>query len=88
MADYIEREALIDALMLYSWQDEDGREISDSDELREYINGWMPELPADDVVEVVRCKNCKYHFQLDDVVMCGLWREATEEEGFCSNGTV
>lgn len=54
--EYIEREALIDALMMYTWRDEDDREIDDSDEKRKFIEEWFPSIPAADVRPVVRGK--------------------------------
>ncbi len=56
MKEYIEKSALIDALMMYTWRDEDDREIDDADEKRAFIEGWFPNLPAADVRPVVRGK--------------------------------
>lgn len=49
---YIDCEALIDALMSYSWHDENDFSIDDADEKRKYIEGWLPNIPAADVTEV------------------------------------
>ena len=42
-----------------------------------------------DVVEVVRCKDCKWlsHFDDEEVALwCGVWSNATNEDSFCSWG--
>lgn len=61
------------------------------DELVEHLrgnNGIANVLPAVDVVEVVRCKDCKYHRSLDGGVRCermdGLLM--TLPSDFCSYG--
>ena len=46
MARLIDADALIDALMAYTWRDEDERLIDDADEKREFIKNWMPDLPT------------------------------------------
>ena len=42
----IDADALVDALMAYTWRDEDERLIDDADEKREYIKQWLPDLPT------------------------------------------
>ena len=42
----IDADALVDALMTYTWKDEDERTIDDADEKREYIKGWLPNVPT------------------------------------------
>lgn len=42
----IDADALVDALMTYTWRDEDERLIDDADEKREYIKQWFPDLPT------------------------------------------
>lgn len=42
----IDADALVDALMTYTWRDEDERTIDDADEKREYIKGWLPNVPT------------------------------------------
>ena len=46
MSRLIDADALVDALMTYSWRDEDERLIDDADEKREYIKQWLPDLPT------------------------------------------
>ena len=40
----IDADALVDALMMYTWCDEDGWEIDDAEPKREYIKGWLPDI--------------------------------------------
>ena len=84
MAEYIEREALLreierrEALMV-------GDKLISVDAMKSFIKN----RPAADVVEVVRCKDCKY-FGLNDenVPYCinpfGL--DDPEPNGFCNYG--
>lgn len=62
MDEYIKREDLINGLMDYYFYDEDGSMIEDEgdDAKRKWIDQWLPDCPAADVVEVVRCKDCKH----------------------------
>lgn len=48
----IDGDALVEALMMYTWTDEDGWEIDDAELKREYIKEWMPTLPTVDAVPV------------------------------------
>lgn len=54
MADYIKREDLVNALLDYTWRDEEGYMIDDYDGKRRFIEEWMPDIPAADVRENVR----------------------------------
>lgn len=56
-------------------------------------NGYR--TPKADVVEVVRCKNCKYAEWFDDVIIeyrhyfCSLHNhDAVDENDFCSKGAI
>lgn len=44
----ISQAALIEALMTYTWRDDDERLIDDADEKREFIKQWLPDVPAVD----------------------------------------
>ena len=46
MAELIDRNALIDALMTFTWRDEDEHLIDDWDEKRKFIEDWLPSLPT------------------------------------------
>lgn len=81
MAEYIERDALLDAI------------INDHPDLVFYSKQEAIECivaePAADVVEVVRCKDCKWFFQDADNEpccrnVCGL--VIVTDEDFCSLG--
>lgn len=68
----------------YSWWNEDDRQDFDN---------IVDEQPTADVVEVVRCRECKYNisnprrFIDDDIIMCYSWCEYLKEvNGFCSYG--
>lgn len=67
------------------------------DELTEYDRGWNDACKAiadnaetADVVEVVRCKDCKHsEYWYRDKCRCSLWSEIgidVFEDGFCSYG--
>lgn len=42
--------------------------------------------PAEDVVPVVRCKNCKYAEFVDDRITCEYTTEWLDPNGYCSMG--
>ncbi len=82
MAEYIEREALIEHLKkdpLFDLVERYG------------ITGVIESIPAADVRPVVRCRDCKHYEQLDLFRnspvwsgMCHYWNShATREDGFC-----
>ena len=51
------------------------------------ILDWIDDIPAADVVEVVRCKDCKYYFKDDEgYEMCDNSEgyDHTTEDGFCA----
>ena len=97
MADkeYIERAALEKEI------DEAQNELTSNDDRIWYINkpyfkglAWARRLlldaPAADVVEVVRCKDCKYYRDWGDCTTCSLWTldwdVGTDPNAFCSYG--
>ena len=43
---------LIEGLMVYTWYDEDGFEINDSDAKREYIEKWLPDIPTVETITI------------------------------------
>lgn len=81
----IDKDALIDALMDYTWRDEEDAVMDDADEKRRFIEEWFPEVPTVDAVPVVRCKDCKW-FEISH-----LKRDGTGDKRFkpsvCVNGT-
>ena len=49
---FIDVDELIDGLMVYTWYDEDGFEIDDSDAKREYIEKWLPDIPTVEAITI------------------------------------
>ena len=54
------------------------------------LKRYVKRVPADDVVEVVRCKDCKKHGRIDCIVnrkmACGDHETTTKANDFCSYG--
>ena len=69
MAEYIEREMLID------W----AKEFYPND--KHFVSGVM-NAPTADVVEVVRCKECKFRYTKE----CPQFILPLDDNGFCSYG--
>ena len=46
----------------------------------------LKEMPAADVVEVVRCKECQYGYILNRVCWCNLHDTRMKDTDFCSYG--
>lgn len=70
MAEYIEREALL------KW----AREFYPND--RQFASAVI-NAPSADVVEVVRCRDCKWHDSVDGPMkQCDI----TDDDDFCSYG--
>lgn len=82
MNDYIKREDAIEAAINAAYDAECG--ISDLSE--EHIRSEMEKLHAADVVEVVRCKDCKYWNQECCARFGWLNGKSTEEDWYCPNG--
>lgn len=83
MADYIDRQLTIKA-MSDSTCDRDSAGyaymfVGDAVALLET-------QPSADVVEVVRCKDCKYNGNQDGLVECSLFYAMGDQNGFCSFG--
>ena len=75
MSDYISRQAAIDKLK----SEPIGRMI-----ISKYnLDGWLEGLPSADVVEVVRCKDCK-HRKKNTFCLHNMRYE--QDSGFCSYG--
>lgn len=83
MADYINREYLIKTLTNNAdYRAECGYERAiNLDSLIKYIKG----LPTEDVVPVVRCKNCIYANDYGTICRYGVGRQV-EPEHYCSYG--
>lgn len=94
MAEYIDREKVIEEI--YSWLDSVGSIIIGKG-LSSYgeLIGCMQDVPAADVVEVVRCKDCFFYQKdkelakanyLDPEKYCALLICEIDKNGFCSYG--
>ena len=81
MAEYIDRHVAIDAMTQSV--------CGDTWEVEKAIEA-VRQLPAADVVPVVRCKDCKHHAY--DEIFCCYWCEYpgrvrdTTPDGFCDKG--
>lgn len=78
MAEYIEREALMRNLKHFA-----------PEQLTPLIKSLIQKQPAEDVVEVVRCKDCKNYdnqFSVDNCGWCDEFNCGTSDEKFCSYG--
>ena len=76
MAEYIKREAVIEAIM--------------SEPPDAHYPQWQVDkiksIPAADVVEVVRCCNCEFHDHDGTSGYCNYWRRWSNMSDFCSRG--
>ena len=91
MAEYIERGALRKRLEDFSEWCRDGRKEG----VDFVLDRPLPNTPAADVVEVVRCKDCKYAKVYNDIIgephlFCcngkSIYRRKVDFDDFCSNG--
>ena len=88
MAEYIKRTAVFEQ---FDNADADVCEIDDfggvdygfgMKNIKELINA----IPAADVVEVVRCKDCYQSVVIGNVLHCTYWSKDTDENGYCHEG--
>ena len=91
MAEYIEREKLykrISDIRIYaSVARQSGKDLA-GELLKFYREGVLKAIadaPAADVVEVVRCKDCKHLRNWHPMLYCAVWRivHGMGENGFC-----
>lgn len=53
----------------------------------EHLDSLINETPTADVVEVVRCKGCKYFYQDGNIKVCRHWNcHSTTDDAYCSYG--
>ncbi len=91
MSDYISRQAVIETARC-GYHNDFGRSMADLTSLKEVLE----DTPTADVVEVVRCKDCRNYYEYDDFDRyIGQFYKAKEcdrlqcdlgECGFCSYG--
>lgn len=81
MTEYITKEQAIDEV----W---DAFMSHDDPDLGRVIEENIKRLPAADVVEVVRCKDCEYSRKDGIFLWCDRWKHGTnpEGEGWCNLG--
>ena len=77
MAEYIEREALMRNLKHFA-----------PEQLTPLIESLIQKQPAEDVVEVVRCKNCENYelMKATNSHFCNEFGGYVKDEDFCSRG--
>lgn len=63
-----------------NWYTEEGKESGFIGTIKDLVN----QMPASDVVEVVRCKECK-HADLF-YPYCTIWEAAIDGDGYCYKG--
>ena len=55
--------------------------------VKDNIKQCIDRQPTADVVEVVRCKDCKYFYQDGDIKVCKHWNcHSTTDDSYCSYG--
>lgn len=82
MAEYIER-AAAERILYDGCHTTDGREVLD-----DVVELWhmIQNLPTADVVEVVRCRDCKYRAEDDFCTGRGWPDQLVADNGFCDKG--
>lgn len=80
MAEHIKRAAAIDAVSEVYY------DTPDVNLSAEKFEAAINAIPAADVVEVVRCKDCYQSAVIDDVFYCTYWGKNTDENGYCHEG--
>lgn len=90
MAEYIKRNDVIDICEGYSDHCLDACDFEGKD-IAERIEDEVIKIPAADVVEVVRCKDCKYYDEeftnFAGKHICNYWHQIIlDVNGFCSYG--
>lgn len=75
MAEYIEREAAIKAL-----------QPTHAPAINEVLASVLRRVPAADVVEVVRCRDCKHRAEDDFCTGRGWPDQLVADDGFCEKG--
>ena len=88
MAEYIKRTAVFEQF------DNADADVCETDDfggvdygfgmknIKELINA----IPAADVAEVVRCKDCYQSVVIGNVLHCTYWSKDTDENGYCYEG--
>ena len=78
--EYIRREDAIDDLhtqLMYR---------IGTDDMKRRLDDWVKTLPSADVVQVVRCKDCKFRDNDDFCTGRGFPCQLVPDDGFCDKG--
>ena len=92
MKEYIERESLHDEIQRLSMSITGlrcgkGFLFECMKQYKESVLRIVDEQPTADVVEVVRCKDCKYFYQNGNIKVCKHWNcHSTTDDAYCSYG--
>jgi len=95
MADYIDRQAALDAINIEREYMTRRQEWGAEHILTHYGYRIIADMPSADVVPVVRCKDCNHNFSKkhnkrynhEDIV-CDYWEtDGMRDDDFCSYGT-
>lgn len=83
MSEYIDRQALLDAIP----PTKEDKQISLCGAVADFIS-LVCDVPAADVVPVVRCKDCEHWGtrKADGYGFCCIWGASVKENAFCSSG--
>lgn len=84
MREYISREAAINKLL----QCADDYDPDYSDITVAHAVSKIKEISAADVVDVVRCKDCKYRYDDDFCGGRGWPEQLVPDDGYCNNGAI
>lgn len=92
MKDYIDREYAIASLDRIKKRNARNKCMLSADE--DAIKKWLMALPDSDVVEVVRCRDCKHYDRRTDVCHNPRWGDgwanypppSVNEDFFCADG--
>lgn len=83
MSEYIDRQALLDAIP----PTKEDKQISLCGAVADFIS-LVCDVPAADVAPVVRCKECEHWGarKADGYGFCCIWGTSVEGNAFCSSG--
>lgn len=82
MATYIDREAVLRAV-----QGQRGPCRSPAqNRMLDYLKVAIARIPAADVEQVIRCKDCYQSVVIGEVLHCTYWNKDTDENGYCHEG--
>ena len=86
MATYIEREAIEYPYLYMSMWGLNSSTCKVYNEGVKAVHDVISAIPAADVVEVVRCRDCKHSDMIDCTRYCFHWERNTDDDGFCHEG--